>query len=212
MNTGSLEAVFEAGRLALLVIDLQVDFASPAGLYARQGVDIEPVRRIVEPTAELMRACLRRGVPTIASQFTIVADSRGRPLIGSALLAARPFLAKDGFRPGTPGHALITDLPAPDFLVEKPTFSAFYASRLDFVLGHLGVQHLMICGVGTNGAVESTARDAQLRDLGLTLVIDCTAGFRADLHELSIKSMATLAGTTESGAVMVAISEAREHQ
>jgi nicotinamidase-related amidase len=192
-----------------LVVDPQVDFLSREGLYARQGIDVEPVRSILAPVAELMRTCQSRGVPTVASQFTIVADRCGRPVLGSALLAARPFLAEAGFRPGTPGHAVVPDLPPPDFLIEKPTFSAFYASRLDFLLHHLEVDRLLICGVGTNGAVESTLRDAQLRDLELTLVTDCTAGFRADLHELSLRSIASLARLAESCAVIAALEGGR---
>jgi nicotinamidase-related amidase len=212
MNDGSQSLVLDADHLALLVVDPQVDFVSPDGLYARQGIDIESVRRILPPVAELLRACHGRGVPTVASQFTIVADRRGRSLLGAALLAARPFLAHDGFRPGTPGHSLALDLPRPDFLIEKPTFSAFYASRLDYLLSRLEVRHLLVCGVGTNGAVESTLRDAQLRDLELTLVSDCTAGFRADLHDLSLKSMATLARVAESRTVLRALAGGEEER
>ncbi len=197
-------------RLALLVVDPQVDFVSRDGLYARQGIDVEPVRQLLPPTAQLIRACQHHGVPTLASQFTIVADPRGRPLLGAALLAARPFLATSGFRTGTPGHALAPELPPVDFLVEKPTFSAFYASRLDFLLRHLGARRLWICGVGSNGAVESTLRDAQLRDLELTLVTDCTAGFRSDLHELSLRSMAALARVAQSSAVIAELSGGEE--
>jgi nicotinamidase-related amidase len=210
MNASSQALVFDADHLALLVIDPQVDFASPDGLYARHGINIDSVRRILPQVAELLRACQRRGIPTLASQFTIPADRGGRPVLGAALLAARPFLARDGFRPGTPGHALVSDLPPPDFLIEKPTFSAFYASRLDYLLGRLGVRHLLICGVGTNGAVESTLRDAQVRDLELTLISDCTAGFRADLHDLSLKSMAALAQVAESRSVLAALAGREE--
>lgn len=209
MNAGAQPAAVQTDRLALLVVDPQVDFCSPDGLYARRGIDVAPIRRILPPLKELMGACQQRDVPTIATQFTILTDRRGRPLVGGALLAARPFLAEDGFRPGTPGHGLAEELPSPDFLIEKPTFSAFYASRLDFLLTRLEVARLLICGVGTNGAVESTLRDAQLRDLELVLVTDCTAGFRPDLHEISLKNMAPLARPLSSRAVVEALTGPR---
>jgi nicotinamidase-related amidase len=179
--------------LALLVVDPQNDFCGADGVYARHGIDVAPVQRILAPLKELMRACRQDDVPLIASQFTILSDQRGRILLGAALRAARPFLAKEGFRPGTPGHGIVAELPPPDFLIEKPAFSAFFASRLDFVLTRLRITRLLICGVGTNGAVESTLRDAHLRDLDLTLVTDCTAGFDRERHEISLQNMAPLA-------------------
>jgi nicotinamidase-related amidase len=152
-----------------------------------------------------MHACQQAGVSVIATQFTIVTDRKGVPLVGERLLAARPFLRKEGFRPGTSGHGVVESLPVPDFLIEKPTFSAFYATRLDFLLTRLYVTRLLICGVGSNGAVETTLRDAQLRDYDIILVTDCTSGFRADLHELSMKSMATLARLLDSKAVIASL-------
>jgi nicotinamidase-related amidase len=197
--TGDIQPMTTAtDRLALLVADPQHDFCGTEGVYARHGIDVAPVRRILAPLNELMRACRGHDVPILATQFTILTDRRGRALVGEALRAARPFLAEEGFRPGTPGHGIVAELPPPDFLIEKPAFSAFFASPLDFVLARLGVARLLICGVGTNGAVESTLRDAHLRDLDLTLVTDCTAGFNRELHEISLKNMAPLARLASS--------------
>ena len=190
---------------ALLIVDPQRDFCSPDGTYARHGIDISPMQRLLPHLAELMHACQQAGVSVIATQFTIVTDRKGVPLVGERLLAARPFLRKEGFRPGTSGHGVVDGLPVPDFLIEKPTFSAFYATRLDFLLTRLYVTRLLICGVGSNGAVETTLRDAQLRDYDMILVTDCTSGFRADLHELSMKSMATLARLLDSKAVIASL-------
>lgn len=198
---GSLE------HLAVLVVDPQIDFCDPGGVYARHGIDIAPVRRILEPLSALMQACRTRSVPIIATQFTILDDHRGKALLGPVLLAARPFLASEGFRPGSPGHGIVPELPRADFLIEKPTFSAFFASRLDYLLDRLGVTRLLMSGVGTNGAVESTLRDAQVRDFELTLVTDCTAGFRQDLHDVSVKNMAGLARTAVSQAIIERLAE-----
>jgi nicotinamidase-related amidase len=190
---------------ALLVVDPQRDFCSPDGTYARHGIDISPMQQLLPPLAELIRACQQAGVSVIATQFTILTDRRGVPLVGERLLAARPFLREEGFRPGTNGHGVVDSLPVPDFLIEKPTFSAFYATRLDYLITRLGVTRLLICGVGSNGSVETTLRDAQLRDYDMILVTDCTAGFRADLHELSMKNMATLARLLNSKAVIASL-------
>ena len=44
------------GRTALIVIDAQNDFLHPEGWYASQGIDIEHMRRSIEPTAKLVAA------------------------------------------------------------------------------------------------------------------------------------------------------------
>src|SRR4051812_17939316 len=42
------------GRTALVLIDLQRDFLHPEGWYASSGVDISHMRRVIEPTHELV--------------------------------------------------------------------------------------------------------------------------------------------------------------
>jgi nicotinamidase-related amidase len=50
---------------ALLVIDLQVDFLSPDGYFARMGYDPAPLRRILPTVARLLDACRRSGIRVI---------------------------------------------------------------------------------------------------------------------------------------------------
>ena len=41
------------GHTALVVIDDQRDFLHPEGWYAKSGIDIEHMRRVIEPTQRL---------------------------------------------------------------------------------------------------------------------------------------------------------------
>ena len=52
-------------RTALLVIDLQVDFAAPEGARARTGADMNPVQAAVEKIAGLVEAARTADVPCI---------------------------------------------------------------------------------------------------------------------------------------------------
>src|SRR4051794_14667668 len=50
---------------ALLVIDLQVDFVSEDGYFARMGYDPAPIRRILPAVTLLLDACRHAGIRVI---------------------------------------------------------------------------------------------------------------------------------------------------
>jgi len=47
-----------------------------------------------------------------------------------------------------------------EVVIAKISSSPFNSTNIDFVLRNLGVVHIVLAGVMTNGCVESTARDA----------------------------------------------------
>ena len=51
------------GHTALVVIDDQRDFLHPDGWYAQNGIDIEHMRRVIEPTQRLVAACRAAACP-----------------------------------------------------------------------------------------------------------------------------------------------------
>ena len=59
---------------------------------------------------------------------------------------------------------LVDELGPADIAVEKVNFSAFYMSRLEWVLGRAGVRRLFVAGIVSNGGVASTVRDAHVRE------------------------------------------------
>ena len=71
---------------------------------------------------------------------------------------------KGDFKSGSWGHDIIDTLSPVDIKIEKIAFSAFYMSRLDWVLKKTGIDNLIFAGIVTNGGVASTLRDAHVRD------------------------------------------------
>ena len=57
-------------------------------------------------------------------------------------------------------QAVVDELQPADLSVEKVAFSAFYMSRLEWVLRKAGIETLVFSGIVTNGGVASTLRDA----------------------------------------------------
>src|SRR5690606_14552578 len=64
----------------------------------------------------------------------------------------------------------------PTFVIRKHRFGAFHETRLEVLLGMLGVEALFVTGLTTNACVETTIREAYLRDYDVMAIEDCIAG------------------------------------
>lgn len=188
---------------ALLTIDLQNDFLHPDGAYGRAGQGADSILALPDRIAPLKQALTRAGGTYISAQFTLVPGRNDEPLIAAHLKKLRPFLAKGDFAPGKFGHALVDTLAPADFTIEKVAYSAFYQTRLEYILRAMKIDTLIIGGIVTNGGVASTVRDAHLRDIHTVLLSDGCAAFNEDVHEATLKSLGsvtevmTCAGATE---------------
>ena len=125
----------------------------------------------------------------VQTQFTLVPGRGGEPLISPHLLALRPFLGRGDFCPGAWGHGLVDALQPADLSVEKVAYSAFYMTRLEWVLRSCGITRLLACGIVTNGGVASTVRDAHVRDFDVTVLEDGCAAFTPAVHETAIEAL-----------------------
>ncbi len=177
---------------ALLIVDLQNDFLHPEGAYARGGqanADIAALPSRVRPVADALRAA---GGWIVSAQFTLVPGRDGEPFISDHLKALRPFLGKGDFAPGSWGHSLVDALQPADLTVEKIAYSAFYMTRMEWVLRKAGIERLLICGIVTNGGIASTVRDAHVRDFRTTVLSDGCAAFSHEVHDRSIGDLSTV--------------------
>ncbi|UUX49045.1 cysteine hydrolase [Nisaea acidiphila] len=185
---------FDPATTALLLVDMQNDFLHPEGAYARGGakaVEIAALPAKLKPVADAMRAA---GGWIVSTHFTLVPGKGGEPFISPHLKQLRPFLRKGDFAPGGFGQDLIDELAPADIKVEKVAFSAFYMSRLEWVLNRAGIEHLVVGGIVTNGGVASTVRDAHVRDFHVTVLSDGCAAFSPEVHETNIAALKSVAG------------------
>ena len=180
-------------RTALVIVDLQNDFVHADGAYARGGdanADIAALPVKLAPLAQAMRMA---GGFIVSTHFTLVPGRGGEPLISPHLKALRPFLRKGDFAPGAWGHALVDALAPSDFQIEKIAYSAFYMTRLEWVLRKAGVERLIVGGIVTNGGVSSTVRDAHVRDIETIVLVDGCAAFDKAKHETAIAALKPVA-------------------
>ena len=179
----------DPAAMALLLCDLQNDFIHPRGAYARGGQtapEIASLPERIKPLAELTRS---KGGLVIATHFTLVPGRGGQPLISPHLKQMRPFLTTGDFAPGSWGQATVDVLQPVDVAVEKVAYSAFYMSRLEWVIRKLGVARVLVCGIVTNGGVASTVRDAHVRDIEAIVLEDGCAAFTPAIHVTAIDAL-----------------------
>jgi ureidoacrylate peracid hydrolase len=181
-----------AERTALLTIDLQNDFLHPEGAYGRAGQTAAAIAALPQRIAPLRDALVAAGGTYISAQFTLVPGRGGAPLIAEHLKRLRPFLTKGDFAPGGFGHDLVDALKPADFTIEKVAYSAFYQTRLEYILRAMKIETLIVGGIVTNGGVASTLRDAHLRDIHTVMLSDGCATFKNDVHEATMLSLGTV--------------------
>ena len=183
---------WDLSRTGLLTIDLQNDFIHPEGAYGRAGQRADSIAALPERIKPLVDALRRRGGRYISAQFTLVPDADGAPLIAPHLKKLRPFLGKGDFAPGSFGNTLVDTLHPADFVVEKVAYSAFYQTRLEYIMRAAGIDNLIVGGIVTNGGVASTLRDAHLRNIDTVLLTDGSATFDSAVHAATLLSLGTV--------------------
>lgn len=81
---------------------------------------------------------------------------------------------------------------AEDLVVDKNRYDAFLYTDLELLLRNLGISHLVVTGVVTHVCVETTVRSADQRGFRATVASDATAANSDQLHEGSLRAMASV--------------------
>lgn len=178
---------------ALLLLDLQNDFIHPQGAYARAGQTSAAIAVLPPRLKPLADAVRRSGGLVAATLFTLVPGRGGEPIIAPHLKKLRPFLGKGDFAPGSWGQQLVDELAPADLTVEKIAYSAFYMTRLEWVLRKCGIERVYAAGIVTNGGVASTVRDAHVREFHCTVLDDGCAAFSDEVHRAAIEGLRPVA-------------------
>jgi nicotinamidase-related amidase/catechol 2,3-dioxygenase-like lactoylglutathione lyase family enzyme len=168
---------------ALLVIDMQNGFVHEKGTLGISGVDTRRLAKIVPEQKRLIERCQQAGIPviwTVQEHFALDASRAQKKL--AAHTAKRRQIS---CLAGTWDAEIIDELKElaaanPTFVLRKHRFGAFYETRLELLLRQLGVRTLFITGTTTNACVETTIREAYLRDYDVVAVTDCISGVNAD--------------------------------
>jgi nicotinamidase-related amidase len=172
-------------KTAVLLVDLQNEVLDPAGALAGDfpataAPLLEAVRRLVAWAREQGHPVIWLRLAFRPGHFDAVRDSMSRQ--------------RGTFVDGTWGAELVEGLGREpgDTVITKKRPSGFFDTDLPIVLRGLGIDRLVVGGVSTNWAVESTVRDAHSHDHEVVVVRDAVGTPFHDLHEPSLSSMASV--------------------
>jgi ureidoacrylate peracid hydrolase len=187
----SRDVSVKRGATALLFVDVQNYSAVGGGRYAglapeeveaRYGYFFREMRERAVPNMQrLQRACREAGVEvmyTVIESLTL--DGRD---MGLDYKISRLFCPK-GSR-----DARVIDAIAPEgdeIVIPKTSSSVFISTNIHYVLGNLGVKHLIVSGFLTDQCVDSTVRDACDYGYLVTLVTDACAALSEERHATSL--------------------------
>jgi ureidoacrylate peracid hydrolase len=177
----SLSAL-DPAHTALLVVDMQNAFVHDEGTLGASGVDVKPAQATIAPHRTLIEACRAHGVPVIwTQQVHLPADaSRARKRLASHTAKRKRVSALAGTWDAELVDELSDLADDPTYVIAKHRFGGFYETRLDALLRMLGVTALLVTGVTANACVETTLREAYLRDYDIVAVTDCIAAVRPE--------------------------------
>ena len=179
--------------VALVVIDMQRDFAEEGGFGASLGNDVSRVTRIVPDVKRLIDGFRAAGLPVIhtmechrpdLSDLPPAKRNRGAPTlrIGDDGPMGRILIA------GEPGTAILPELAPVDgeIVIEKPGKGAFYATPLGDILKERGIAQLVCAGVTTEVCVQTTMREANDRGYECLLVEEATESYFPEFKAAAI--------------------------
>ena len=177
---------------AFVIVDMQNDFAHPDGDYGRAGETAAAIADLPARHQKLAKAMRTAGGWIVSTHVILVPGRDCEPFMSPHLKNLRPFLGRGNFAPGSFGREFIADLQPSDLQVEKVAFSAFYQSRMKWMLPPVSIRTLIFGGIVTNGGVASTVRDTHVGDFHTLVLADGCAGFTQSAHEASIAALATI--------------------
>ena len=190
ISADALSPMLDPARTALVVIDVQHDFAASDGAMGLAGCDLSDVEAVIDRIERLIVAARAAGA-TVA--FTRVVT---RPETDSEAL--KRLYARKGHgeaavaicRAGAPGAAFYRVAPQPgDIEVAKPLFSSFVGSDLDEQLRARGISNLVLAGLTTDCCVDCTARDGLHRGYDGFVVGDACSAYHPALHAAALMSL-----------------------
>ncbi|MEJ8473715.1 cysteine hydrolase family protein [Roseibium algae] len=207
-----------ASHVALVIIDMQVDFCDSGGWVDQLGEDISNTRSVIPAVARALATARSFGTAVFHTREGHLPDLSDLPQnkqwrtrlhglgIGDMGQSGRILVR------GEPGFDIVPEL-APvvgEAVIDKPGKSAFHATDFDQQLKAAGITHLVITGVTSDCCVQSTFRDGFERGYQCVILEDCTAAVETRNHSATMDILKAFGGRWGNVSTSVSFARALE--
>ncbi len=162
-------------NVAVIVVDMLKD-----NVYTGEHSGIGPqARKLIPGIQRLLSVARGKGMAVIFANAAFLPDDF--------------IFSETGIKPhaimGTEGAEVITEFgpEESDIILDKRRFSAFLGTDFDKRLKGMGVDTIVVTGIGTPVCVLTTALDGVAYDFRVIMLEDCCTSFRPEDHEAIIK-------------------------
>ena len=191
-------------EVMLLVVDMQNDFCHPKGARANAfGVDaIAMPRASIPAVVEMIRVARSAGVGVTYTRQVHYPDDEARKKRRIPSHLDRRGVKLELCYRGTWGTELVDEIKAvvkpEDDIIIKHRSSAFFETPLNTELRAKGIQVLIITGTTTSFCIDSTIRDAYMRDYDVLVPAECVSDTDQAAHDAVLASTDRFHGVVTS--------------
>ncbi|HLB56058.1 MAG TPA: isochorismatase family cysteine hydrolase [Coxiellaceae bacterium] len=179
---------------ALLVIDFINDIVHPDGKVIATATFVEK-HHVIEKANHVIAFAREHKIPIAFVKVGFSESYLECPAHSPVFGKAKELKAFQLNTWGTEFHEKLNVQPS-DFVIIKNRVSAFYSTSLETFLRANQIQNIILTGVSTDMAIQSTAREAHDRDYKVIIVSDaCGAGI-AEWHDFTLKQLERLSVIT----------------
>ncbi|MGO4197578.1 cysteine hydrolase family protein [Rhizobium sp. YAF28] len=189
-------------EIALIIIDMQVDFCAPGGWVDQLGEDVSNTRSVIAPIRDVLEAARAAEITVIHTReghrpdlLDLHANKQWRTRVHGLGIGDQ---GKTGriLVHGEPGWQIIPELSPVEgeLVIDKPGKSSFHRTELAGELKKRGISRLVVTGVTSDCCVQSTLRDGFEYGIECVLLEDCTAAVETPNHEATLEILGAFGG------------------
>jgi len=175
-----VEEIVDADHSALVVVDVQNDFAHSDGFIARFGLNMSYIQSALPVVNRAIEACRERRIQVVYLQEWI-----SKHTILPNFITQFGGFENIAVRADTWGAEFHPDLVKPqpgEPVIRKPCYDGFQDTSLDVTLRSLGIRTCVYAGFASNVCVESTARHGFVKGYYTVLLSDASAAGTEEEH------------------------------
>jgi nicotinamidase-related amidase len=175
-----VDEIVHADHTALIVVDVQNDFAHSEGFIAKFGLNMRFIQSALPVVNEAITVCRERGIQVIYLQEWI-----SKHTILPNFISQFGDFDHIAVRADTWGAEFHPDLVKPEPgepVIRKPCYDGFQDTNLDVTLRSLGIRTCVYAGFASNVCVESTARHGFVQGYYTVLLSDASAAGTEEEH------------------------------